>query len=130
MSRGLYITGTGPRSGKSVVILGIMELLAARTGNSGFFRPVAYPDAEHDNSIQLVSKVQNLKLPEESFCGCTFEEAAKVIRGGHISELPAQILEKYSRQDQKRGDCIYGPGPVPGPGNRHIDYETPPEDCP
>ncbi len=101
MSRGLYITGTGPRSGKSVVILGIMELLAGRIGNIGFFRPVAYPDAEHDHSIQLISKLQKLKLPCESFCGCTYEEAASAIRGGHLSMLPAQILEKYkSLEDQ------------------------------
>lgn len=95
MSRGLYITGTGPGSGKSVVILGIMELLAHRAGNIGFFRPVAYPDAERDHSIQLISRVQKLKLPCEAFCGCTYEEAAKVIRGGRIAALPAQVLERY-----------------------------------
>ncbi|MHC1730317.1 MAG: phosphate acetyltransferase [Syntrophobacteraceae bacterium] len=95
MSRGLYITGTGPGSGKSVVILGVMELLAARSGNIGFFRPVAYPDAEQDHCIQLISKVQKLKLPRETFCGCTYVEAARVIRGGRITALPAQILEKY-----------------------------------
>jgi hypothetical protein len=27
MTQGLYIVGTGPRSGKSIVVLGMMELL-------------------------------------------------------------------------------------------------------
>jgi phosphate acetyltransferase len=95
MSQGLYITGTGPKSGKAVVILGFMELLAGQTGNIGFFRPVAYPDAERDHAIQLISKVQKLKLAPELLCGCAYEEALEVIRGGHASELHAQILEKY-----------------------------------
>ncbi len=95
MSRGLYITGTGPGSGKSVVVLGIMELLARRTANIGFFRPVAYPDAEQDHSIQLISRAQKLKFSSDLLYGCTSEEALKVIRGGHAAELPAQILEKY-----------------------------------
>ncbi|MGO9374168.1 MAG: phosphate acetyltransferase [Syntrophobacteraceae bacterium] len=95
MSRGLYITGTGPKSGKAVVILGFMELLAGQAGNIGFFRPVAYPDAERDHAIQLISKVQKLKVAHELLCGCTYEEALEVIRDGHASELPAQILERY-----------------------------------
>lgn len=95
MSRGLYITGTGPRSGKSVVILGLLDLLAGQTGNVGFFRPVAYPDAEKDNSIQLISRTQKLMSPGGSSCGCTYEEALKVIRGSRASELFTQILEKY-----------------------------------
>ncbi len=104
MSQGLYITGTGPRSGKSVVILGIMELLAGRAGNVGFFRPVAYPDAEHDHSIQLISRLQKLQLHFKCSCGCTYEEAAAIIRGGHVSTLPAQILEKYKALE---GQCDF-----------------------
>ena len=95
MSRGLYITGTGPRSGKSVVILGFMELLAGQAGNIGFFRPVAYPDARRDHAIQLISRVRKLKSAPESLCGCDYEEALEVIRGGHVPKLHSQILEKY-----------------------------------
>lgn len=101
MSRGLYITGTGSRSGKSVVILGLMELLAGQAGNIGFFRPVAYPDARRDHAIQLISGVQKLRLAPESLCGCDYEEALEVIRGGHPANLHAQILEKYKSLEEQ-----------------------------
>jgi len=101
MSLGLYITGTGPRSGKSVVILGFMELLAGQAGNIGFFRPVAYPDAMRDHAVQLISRVQKLKLDPESLCGCDYKEALEVIRGGHPSKLHAQILEKYKSLEEQ-----------------------------
>jgi len=95
MSRGLYITGTGPRSGKSVAVLGFLNLLAGQKGNVGYFRPVAYPDADRDQSIQLVSRAGALTAPAVSSCGCTYEEGLKVIRGGHSSELLTQIIERY-----------------------------------
>ena len=39
MSKGIYIAGTGPQSGKSVVVLGVMELLAGTGGRSASFVP-------------------------------------------------------------------------------------------
>ena len=40
MSNSIYITGMGPGSGKSVVVLGVMELLARHGRKIGFFRPL------------------------------------------------------------------------------------------
>ena len=40
MSKSLYVVGTGPASGKSVVVLGLVELLARQGLRLGFFRPV------------------------------------------------------------------------------------------
>ena len=37
MSDSLYITATEARSGKSLVCLGVMEMLMRRTGKVGFF---------------------------------------------------------------------------------------------
>ena len=40
MAKSLYIAAIEPASGKSVVALGIMELLSRRIRNVGYFRPV------------------------------------------------------------------------------------------
>jgi len=101
MARGLYITGTGPRSGKSVVMLGIMEMLAGQTANIGFFRPVAYPDAAADPAIQLVSRVHRLQFPPEVLCGCTYEEARQVLRDGNSQALVGQILARYKSLERQ-----------------------------
>jgi phosphate acetyltransferase len=39
LARNLYITAMEPQSGKTVVSLGIMELLSTRVERLGFFRP-------------------------------------------------------------------------------------------
>jgi phosphate acetyltransferase len=47
-SRNLYVTAMAPESGKSVVALGLMELLSRRVERLGFFRPIVpeEPDAQ------------------------------------------------------------------------------------
>ena len=101
MARGLYISGTGPRCGKSVVMLGIMEMLAGQTANIGFFRPVAYPDAASDQAIRLVGGVHRLQLQPEALCGCTYEQARQVLRDGQASTLLGQILERYKALERQ-----------------------------
>ena len=39
MSQGIYIAGGEPRSGKSVIVLGVMEMIAGQRGKSRFFPP-------------------------------------------------------------------------------------------
>jgi phosphate acetyltransferase len=55
MSNSVYITGVGPGSGKSVVVLGDMELLARRGLKIGFFRPVVAEVAIPDHLAALVT---------------------------------------------------------------------------
>jgi phosphate acetyltransferase len=62
MSNRLYIASIEARSGKSLVALGIMELLSRRLNKIGFFRPVI-PDVETDNNINLISSRYHLAQP-------------------------------------------------------------------
>ena len=51
-ARNLYVTAMAPESGKSVVALGLMELLSRRVERLGFFRPVV-PE-EPDQQLELM----------------------------------------------------------------------------
>ena len=53
MTNSIYLTTIEPYSGKSLVSLGIMELLLRRTPNVGVFRPVIEvpPDKGQDKNI-------------------------------------------------------------------------------
>ena len=94
MSKSVYITGTGPGSGKSVVVLGMMELLARHGRKIGFFRPVVR-DAGSDNLIALITSRHNLKTPRESMYGATYASAQDLITRDKQDELHSLILEKY-----------------------------------
>jgi len=51
-ARNLYVTAMEPESGKSVVALGLMELLSRRVERLGFFRPIV--PAEPDGQLELM----------------------------------------------------------------------------
>jgi phosphate acetyltransferase len=95
MSQSLYIVGTGPRSGKSVVVLGIMDLLARQGRRIGFFRPVAQGEGGHDHAIDLIAALHNLDFSYESMYGCTYDDVLEASRSDQQGEIQGRILGKY-----------------------------------
>ena len=101
MSNNLYITAMEPRSGKSVVLLGIMEMLSRRIRQVGFFRPVVHSSPELDNDIQLVISRYNPELSYEETYGYTHEEAQNLMADGQYNELLKNIVSKYKALEGK-----------------------------
>ena len=65
MSSNLYIAATEPMSGKSVVALGVMELLSRRQARLGFFRPVvARADAPDLGGELFVPKIPSYRITD------------------------------------------------------------------
>ena len=56
MTKSLYITATGPQSGKSAVALGVMQLLGSHKSKVAIFRPIiADPDLDgKDPDLRLL----------------------------------------------------------------------------
>jgi phosphate acetyltransferase len=95
MSKSIYITGTGPQSGKSVVLLGVMELLARHGRKIGFFRPVVEKDAISDHLVALIMSRYDITAPQERMFGATHASARDLISRDKEDELHSRILEKY-----------------------------------
>ena len=79
MSKSIYIAGTGPGSGKSVVVLGVMELLARHGRKLGFFRPVAEEGAGIDHLSALVTSRYNITVPRDNIFGVTYATVRDLI---------------------------------------------------
>ncbi len=100
MSNNLFITATEARSGKSVISLGVMEMLVRKIGRVGFFRPIvdAGPDASpRDNDIDLVSSHFRLDAPYEKMYGYTAAEAGNLLSLGREDEVLEGIINKYNQ---------------------------------
>jgi phosphate acetyltransferase len=96
MSNSIYIVGTGPAAGKSVVVLGMMELLARHGRKLGFFRPIVEEDdANPDHLISLVANRYNLTVPRERMFGASYATARGLISKEKWDDLHSLILEKY-----------------------------------
>jgi len=97
----IYIAGAGSGSGKSVVVLGFMELLSAVNLRVGFFRPFVDGSVEDDNLTSLIRDRYELPFPAEELYGCTVLEARDLASAGQYDELLKLILNKYMRLDEK-----------------------------
>jgi len=101
----IYIAGAEPHSGKSIIVLGMMEMLRAITPNVGFFRPVVEENNGHDPLIHLVSKRYNLESDNRQLYGCIHDVARHMIAEGRQDELQKLILGKY-RAVQEKYDIV------------------------
>ena len=95
VSQNIYITGAERGSGKSVIMLAIMEMLSGHSDRVGFFRPIIQAGAEKDELIQLISYRYQLKLPYQLMYGCTDVEARELITAGRYDELQKTILARF-----------------------------------
>ncbi len=102
MLKNLYVTTTEARSGKSVISLGIMDLLLRDIDKVGFFRPIVRKGGEgNDKDINLIKEHCKLDFDYEEMYGCTLEEAQQLHWSGRENDLIDTILKKYKQLENK-----------------------------
>jgi phosphate acetyltransferase len=87
VARSVYVAGLGPGSGKSIVALGVAELLSRQVGRIGVFQPMA-----GDGVATLLR--ERYQVPPDGF-GVTGREAADLLAHGQREELFGRIIERY-----------------------------------
>jgi phosphate acetyltransferase len=100
MAKGIYIASAEPLSDKSIVILGMMELLWSRTHKVSFFRPIV-EKIDGDPHIKLVASRYKLKTPYEHMYGVTHKIAHDLLAENQHDELIKRIIEKYRALEAK-----------------------------
>lgn len=102
MAKNLYITATEARSGKSAVVLGVMQMLLRDIRRVGFFRPIINDDSERkDHDIDLVLSQFYLGLQYQETYALTMRQAKELINAGHQSLLIEKIISKYKELESK-----------------------------
>jgi phosphate acetyltransferase len=97
----IYIFGE-PQSGKSVVLLGIMELLSRQVQKLGFFRPLVREGETKDDAIRLISSRYHLPFPNRIRYGMTLQNARALVGEEKYDELLKRILQEYGSLES---DC-------------------------
>ena len=98
MSNTLYVAATEPRSGKSAVSLGLMELLTRNIKKVAFFRPLVDVDhsrGEKDNTINLIREQYGLDTEYEEMYGFTVTEASQLLAMGRHTEFIEGVMTKF-----------------------------------
>ncbi len=99
MNKSLYITASGPSSGKSAVALGIMHLLSGIKGRIAFFRPIISLPKLDDKDPDIALMLEYFKL-EQNYADTfayTEDEAYEIIAQESTTALQEEILNKFQK---------------------------------
>ena len=107
MANTLYVAGTEPRSGKSAIILGLMELLTRNIKKVAFFKPLIEDDysrvgkLRRDNTISLITQHYHLPFDYYEMYAYSVAQASQLIAMGRNAELHDGIMAKYHNLAEK-----------------------------
>ncbi|MDT8448005.1 MAG: phosphate acetyltransferase [bacterium] len=101
MASNLYISALEAKSGKSLIALGVMEMLVRKLERVAFFKPIVnLKPGRPDKDIKLIQEHFHLNLPHERMYAYSAEEASRLIAGGRHEVLLEGILNRYSQLAQ------------------------------
>jgi phosphate acetyltransferase len=101
MSRSLYIAAVGPSSGKSLIALGVMQLLANRIERVSCFRPVIRAGDVRDNDIELIRTRCCPEQPYETCYAVTHDEARQMAADGKDEELLKRVFARFKKLEKQ-----------------------------
>jgi len=103
MNTNLYITATESHSGKSAIVLNMMQVLARGANKIAFFRPIisepVWDDKDHD--INLMMQHFNLDMEYQDTFAYTLDEARQLINSGQRTLVLETILQKFRQLTSK-----------------------------
>ena len=99
MSANLYVCALEAGSGKSLISLGLAELLVRRVARVGFFRPVIRGTEQRDNDTELIRQRYRPELAYESMYAVTHDEARELYVSARYDQLLNRVLASYKRME-------------------------------
>ena len=97
MSKAIYIATTEPNSGKSIVSLGLMQLLLGKTAKVGYFRPIIddFEMGKVDDHIDTVLKHFEVDQQFEDSYAYTRTQVVQLKNMDKDDEIMGHIINKY-----------------------------------
>ena len=103
MSKAVYVGTLEARSGKSIFVLGFMQLLLGKVPKVGYFRPVIDDLLPNEVDNHITTVLQHFELsqqPNQSY-GLQKSEIARLYNSGKQHQILDEIIAKYKSLEAK-----------------------------
>lgn len=102
-NKSIFIATTQPFSGKSIIALGLVDMLLAKSHNIGYFKPIVNhaPDVKRDAHIETLIKHFKLPIQYNNTYAFTKEAANQLVENGLQGEIIDTIISKYKSLEEK-----------------------------
>ena len=101
MNKSVYIIPVNTHSGKSVVSLGVLQMIMRNTSKVGYFKPIIESKSEKDMLIETVLEHFKLNMSYEETYAYTRKEVIALKNQGNIGEVYDTIIKKYKALEEK-----------------------------
>jgi len=123
MTNAIYLTTTEPYSGKSIIALGLMNLLASKTEKIAYFKPVISCDRpEKDSHLHTIASYFKLGTPYDDMYVFTRSEILKYVNSGKEAFIIDSIIDKFKRL-QERHDFVVVEGTDFMGGSINVEFD-------
>lgn len=123
MTNAIYLTTTEPYSGKSIIALGLVNLLAGKTEKIAYFKPVISREGnEKDSHLEMIASHFNLSAPYKDMFVFTRNEVVKQINAGNEAYIIDTIIDRF-KQLQERFDFVVVEGTDFMGGSTNIEFD-------
>lgn len=97
MNKAVYIATTEAKSGKSIISIGLMQLLLGKTAKVGYFRPIIddYPKGVKDNHIDTILTYFDLQMEYEEAYAFKRSEVIRKKNKNKEDEIITKIIKNY-----------------------------------
>jgi len=93
VARSVYLTGLEAGGGKSIIALGVAEVLSRRVGRLGAFRPLVR--SSPDPIMALLHARYHMAMPLEQLSGTDYATAHKLVSEGRLEELVGIVVDRH-----------------------------------
>ncbi len=102
MTKSIFIATSEPYSGKSVVALGLVNMLLGKTKKTGYFKPIINVDRGEgkDGHIQTITEFFNLGVKYEDAYAFTRPEVMRKMESGDQGEILNVIIRKFKKLEE------------------------------
>jgi len=99
MTKNIFIASAEPYAGKSVIALGLVNMLLAKTKKVGFFKPIISQQANgvKDKHIEAVLNYFSLPIPYEDTYAFTRQEVLQQTESENWGEMINTIISKFKK---------------------------------
>lgn len=103
MTKTIFVATAEPYSGKSIVSLGLVNLLLGKAHKVGYFKPIVNHDPQKrmDSHIETIVKYFDLPLNYEDTYAYTRSEALKLAEEDNQGEIIDHIIAKYKKLEEE-----------------------------
>ncbi|UOQ51171.1 phosphate acetyltransferase [Hymenobacter cellulosivorans] len=103
MTKTVFIASAEPYSGKSLVTLGLVNMLLSKAQKVGYFKPIITPGPEdkHDAHIDTVLRHFQLPLAYEDTFAYTGPEVLRLIETERQGEMIDTIIRRYKQLEEQ-----------------------------